>query len=346
MRAAMLYTWDWSQEFQAFEAGAVPSHRLSGAADLPSFGIEPGYCTWRRVPLGLRRRQLWKIWQAAWAGATQRQWDCFVAATEAAALPVLVLRRLRLIRKPIILLTVAVVRDPYLHGIQGVVRRWLVRGADAVVTYSTSQMPELVRRFRVRPTRLHFVALGIDVKYFEPQPAVPEWDVLAAGTNEGRDYQTLLAALEPNERCLIVTDDKNAVAVTDTPSLGQITIDQAVPIAQLRSLYAAARRVVIPLHDVTFSSGQTTLLENLAMGRPVIVSDVPMIRDYISSDAMTAVPAHDVAALRRALSGPTPPMIPAAVEHVRRHFTADRFGRDLAQLCEAVVNQSNSERSL
>ena len=67
-------------------------------------------------------------------------------------------------------------------------------------------------------------------------------------------------------------------------------------------LYRTAGAMVIPLHDAAFSSGQTVLLENLAMDTPTIVTDVPGIRDYLVP-GVVRVPVHDPEALGRASTG-------------------------------------------
>ncbi len=100
--------------------------------------------------------------------------------------------------------------------------------------------------------------------------------------------------------------------------------------------------MVIPLHDVLYSTGQTVLLENLAMGRPVIVSDVSVVRDYISPAVATAVPPEDVDALRGALDEEWSEYVAASVEWVRLHFDERRFARDIAKLCRDLMQVPDS----
>ncbi len=49
----------------------------------------------------------------------------------------------------------------------------------------------------------------------------------------------------------------------------------------LRQLYAQARFVVVPLFQVNFQAGVTTILEAMAMGKAVIVTRTPGQTDYI-----------------------------------------------------------------
>lgn len=90
---------------------------------------------------------------------------------------------------------------------------------------------------------------------------------VAVGTNDGKDYPSLVEALPPGVHCLIVTDEANATEARRVAEPGAlVSFDAAVPISLLRHLYRAASVQVIPLRDVRFSSGQTVLLENFAAG--------------------------------------------------------------------------------
>ena len=342
----MLYTWDWSKEFRDYEAGLVPAHRLFGAADLPSFGLSVRTCSWDRAPNFVRHRQFWKIWQSIWVLSIQREISCVVATTEAPGVPVLFLRSIGIFRRPVIVLSVATLTDKYLSGVGGSIRRALLRRASVIVVYAKSQVNALSTQLGVRPQRVHFIPFGVDCTYFEPIPSLGEWDVVSVGTNEGKDFSTLVSALPQGTTCLIVSDKPNLHVAKSTPTAGRVSVDHDVPIDKLRALYAAARRVVIPLKDVQFSSGQTVLLETLAMGRPVIVSDVGATRDYVTDATATIVAPGDVDSLHSALLEAPPDHVPSAVAHVRSNFTSERFARDLATLCRETAARRIQARSV
>ena len=72
----------------------------------------------------------------------------------------------------------------------------------------------------------------------------------------------------------------------------------------LRQLYADARFVVMPLHDVEFQAGVTTILEAMAMGKAVVCSRTRGQTDVIIDGATGVyVPPGDAAALRAAIRG-------------------------------------------
>jgi glycosyltransferase involved in cell wall biosynthesis len=68
---------------------------------------------------------------------------------------------------------------------------------------------------------------------------------------------------------------------------------------QLRDLYASASIVVVPLRPSDHPSGITSLFEAMAMGKAIIASDVPMVREFITAgETGLIVPVGDPAALR------------------------------------------------
>jgi glycosyltransferase involved in cell wall biosynthesis len=342
LRIAMLYTTDCSKEFRDYEAGLVPAHRLLGAAFLPGLGGQVSICRWGQLPTRFRHPQVWKLWQALWCSLRQREFDCIIATTEASALPVLFLRRLRLVRVPVVVLSVAILADKYVRGRGAGLRRFLLRGANVITAYANSQVPLARSKLGLRLDQVRFLPFGVDNGFFAPLKGVPEWDIISVGTNEGKDFATLVSALVSGQGCLIVTDANNEAIARAAPTAGDLTVRQAVPIHELRRLYASARRCVIPLHEIDYSSGQTVLLENLAMGRPVVVSDVSCVRDYVNPGVAVIVPPGDLGAMRDALQEDVPDFVLAASEHTRRYFDAEQFSRALWRICLEVVGAKST----
>jgi glycosyltransferase involved in cell wall biosynthesis len=234
---------------------------------------------------------------------------------------------------------VGALTDKFLSARGARIRRLLLRQSSRVVVFASRQREPLVREIGVTPERVAFVPFGVDAEFFKRGIADRDqsWDVVAAGTNEGKDYPTLIRALRPGETCLVVTDAHNAAQIEETETSGSVTIEHDVPILPLKARYAAARSIVIPLHEILYSSGQTILLENLAMGRPVIVSDVEAVRDYVNVEVAQIVPPGDSEAIRAALDLDVPDYVPAAANWVKQHFTAERFAHDLGKICSDIV---------
>lgn len=336
-----LYSWDWSHEFADYIAGEVPAHRLFGAGQMWPFGVDIRHCRWGRWPRCVRSPRSWQLWQGMWTVLTQRHSSVVVATTEASAFVPLLLRRLGLLRRPVITVSVAILRPSYGQGWRRRVVGWLLGRSDLVLVYARAQTESTARTLNLPAHRVRFVPLGVDTDFFRPRPnnvppiACP--NVLSVGTNEGKDYPTLLRALSKEQVCLVVTDEANAAAVRSTRTDGTVQLASNVKIRDLRDLYAGAEKCVIPLREIPYSSGQTVLLEQMAMGADVTVTDVSAVRDYVG-DVARLVPEGDSDSLKRALQTPRRQGDPRA--HVRAYFTSERFSRDLAGLCLGLAQGS------
>lgn len=354
LRILFLYNADWTREIDDVARGKVPSHRLFGLSELKLLGYQAFACPApASIRLALKRPALWRVYQAIFARLQQQQIDCIVATHEAAALPVLLLKRLGFLRTPIVILSVALLHPRNMRGVRGKLWRWALPTADTVICYASAQVDWLVAEFALAAERVAFVPFGVDVDYFprtEPKPhrAPADSDVISVGANEGKDFPTLLAALPGGVRMTIVTDDYNANQIAKTHNaavmVGRVRVFKAVPIDRLRSLYDEAAFHVIPLLETRFSSGQTVLLENMAMGRVVIVTDTSATRDYALHDvtALTVRPG-DVEQLRQRIEAllKDPERFrcvgEGAAARVRECFSARRTARRIADLIERLV---------
>ena len=79
-------------------------------------------------------------------------------------------------------------------------------------------------------------------------------------------------------------------------------ISNRVSFRELRELYAKASIVVIPLSETLNVSGVGSVLESMAMGKAMVISDNPPIRDYLEpGKTADVVPVGDAIALRTAV---------------------------------------------
>ena len=351
---AMLYSRDWTHELRQYHCGEVPSHRLFGFVELERLGHPVELC---QTPASLRRllrsAAAWRVFQALWVALRQQRFACVVATTEAPALPVLLLKAAGLLRRPVIVISVALLHAKYTTGLRHLLWSRCIGRADVVLVYAAGQAAAVQERFGLPQGRVEAVTLGVDTEFFTPRerggelPDAGEF-VLSVGTNEGKDFATLLRAMPAGRALRVVTDTGNAeIVARNRRSDVAVTVEQAVPIIRLRDLYRATRVHVIPLHEAQISSGQTVLLENMALGRAVIVSDVSGVRDYVEPGVTaTVVPPGDVAALRRAIESTFEDPAAAdrignaAAEAVRQRYSAGRFAARLSELITAASLRS------
>jgi glycosyltransferase involved in cell wall biosynthesis len=182
--------------------------------------------------------------------------------------------------------------------------------ADSVISLVEGQISEVKRAFGV-PARMQFyVPLGVDTDFVregvsEPQEAAAceSGFVLAVGTNEGKDYGTLLEALPLGLKLVIITDEHNARLIRRHRCFGEgIEVLTRVPMRQLRDWYHRAALMVIPLHDTAYGSGHSVFLENLALGKLVVVSESRGMKGYArSKQNCLTVPVGDSKGLRETI---------------------------------------------
>ena len=91
----------------------------------------------------------------------------------------------------------------------------------------------------------------------------------------------------------------------------------------IRAKYAWADVVVVPLVPNLHASGLTVVLEAVAAGKPVVVSDVGGLRHYFGPDAVHFVPPGDAQALAERVKalGHDPEQARAAVARAREAFS-------------------------
>lgn len=180
---------------------------------------------------------------------------------------------------------------------------YLLRRADAVVTICNRLREELAGR-AASPQRVHVVANGVDTEQFHPRPTDPSvrdrWNPAGKATigyigtfqpYEGLDLlveaMKTICAASPATQLLITGsggEEERLRALVAARGLdATVTFTGRVPHDQVKQLYSLADLMVYP-RILTRTTALTTPLkpvEAMAMGKPVLVSDVPAMRELV-----------------------------------------------------------------
>jgi glycosyltransferase involved in cell wall biosynthesis len=180
---------------------------------------------------------------------------------------------------------------------------------DRLLVYSTWQKRFIETRWQLPPGRVIFTPFMVDTRFFAPeqvsaQPSTKP-QICSAGL-EARDYPTLLRAVRDlNVQVTIAAASpwsKRADTTQGEAIPANVTV-QRFGQFELRQLYADSRFVVMPLYNVTFQAGVTTILEAMAMERAVICTRTPgQIDVIIDGETGLYVPPGDPQALRTAIT--------------------------------------------
>ena len=225
----------------------------------------------------------------------QRAADLVLACLEPGAVALLALRRLARFRAPIAIVDIGLtdvwkMRERMLD--------FVVPRADAIYPLGSNQVGYIHRRWRTGAD-VRFIHQHIDTEYYRPGAPAHDGPVLSVGHDGGRDFPTLLAAFAGLEVKLVL---KTGLLRPDMIPDNALLIDERLSAPAYRELFRQARLVVVPLRPMTTASGVGTVLEAMAMGKALIVSDSPGIRDYVAHDETAlVVPCGDVAGLRAAI---------------------------------------------
>ena len=122
-----------------------------------------------------------------------------------------------------------------------------------------------------------------DTTYWRPQP-VPEERLVCSAGLEHRDYPTFFRGVEELDVPVIVgaashwsRQPNTALGAQRPPNVDVDAFDYA----SLRDLFARSAVVVVPLFDVDFQAGVTTILEAMSMGKAVIVTQTSGQTDVV-----------------------------------------------------------------
>jgi glycosyltransferase involved in cell wall biosynthesis len=145
---------------------------------------------------------------------------------------------------------------------------------NRIALHSRRQIELAVDGLGIPRESVAFVPYQVDTDFWRPQNIAEERLICSAGL-EFRDYPTLMQAVEDLDVRVVIgaashwSKRQNTATNVSKPSKVEVG---SFDYFALRELYARSALVVVPLDDIDFQAGVTTILEAMAMGKPVIVT--------------------------------------------------------------------------
>jgi glycosyltransferase involved in cell wall biosynthesis len=154
--------------------------------------------------------------------------------------------------------------------------RWLrvQSHISRIALHSRRQYELAIDELGLHASKLALVPYQADTEFWQPR-AVPEERMICSAGLEFRDYPTLVEAVDGLDVRVVIgaashwSKRRNTAAATRPSTNVEVA---SFDYFALREVYARAAIVVVPLDDVDFQAGVTTILEAMAMGKPVIVT--------------------------------------------------------------------------
>lgn len=144
-----------------------------------------------------------------------------------------------------------------------------------IALHSQRQYDLALEDLGLPPDKLALIPYQADTQFWKPLAEVTEERLICSAGLEFRDYPTLVQAVHDLDVHVVIgaashwSKRRNTAAEGDAPS--NVEVD-SFDYEALRAVYARAAIVVVPLDDVDFQAGVTTILEAMSMAKPVIVT--------------------------------------------------------------------------
>jgi len=277
--------------------------------------------------------------------------DLIFSTVDTVGIPLVLLRYFGFIHRPIVYVSIGL--PERIKRLRNSLMRTLYRRAfsrvEAIVAYGFGEAEEL--RQWLRPLNadsiVKFIPFGVDVTYFRPFPCgSPDVDILSIGADPHRDFSLLieLARRHSEISVRIVTSAEHARKLGALSDNVQLLTD--VPFASIRDHIAAARIVTLPLKENSYSGATTTLLQAMAMAKPVVISAVGAIKqgyhleDGVNCKLITPGNGHDLEeAISALLADPkwAQAMGTAARQTVVEHHSWEQYVKALVRVFTEMV---------
>ncbi len=295
----------------------------------PLFGLHPVY-------MGLDPLRAFKVL------TSRRQVDVVVSVFESSLVVTSLLRRPFGFRPAVAMWDIAPDEEwKVRQRIQDIV----VPRVDRIFLLGSAQRAYIERKWGAG-ARCRVVWQHVDAEFYRPRAPELRGPILAIGDDHGRDFDTLIAAVAELDVDLVIKTRRPL----DIPAGCRARIRQIkerLSFEALRDLYAAARFVVIPLKVTLNVSGVGSVLEAMAMGKALVASDNPPLRDYLDDGRnCLVVPPYDSRQLRQAIekllanSDAATGLGQAGRAKVERRFANPVFGTRLAEEFRRVAEEN------
>lgn len=225
-------------------------------------------------------------------------------------------------------------------------RRLLYRRARGCLTVSEATKSDVVEAFRLPSDKIFVSGDGVDFERlsFPSQPTKKVYDAIFVGRITGaKGVDTLLDAwkminkLQPEARLLIVGGGESVDVKRYQKRIEQLELQRTVlmtgflPDDQLIEMLRSSKVFVLPSYREGFGLG---VAEAMACGLPVVISDIPSLRETFSGAASFFPPGN----------------VEKLSEEILKFLLDDRLREELGKRNEAFVRrycwESVAEREL
>lgn len=155
---------------------------------------------------------------------------------------------------------------------------------DRFVVYSTLEKKLYAQYFDIAPERIDMLHWSVHA------PAIPthetslvNGDYICALGSQGRDYDTLFAAMRRLEHIqLVVVATAESLQHLSIPD--NVKVFTHIPLAQAHNILTHSRFMIVPLRDSQVPCGHVTIVSGMFFKKAMIVTNSEGVHDYVQDN--------------------------------------------------------------
>ncbi|MCX7822559.1 MAG: glycosyltransferase [Syntrophobacterales bacterium] len=191
-------------------------------------------------------------------------------------------------------------RDDVPYRFKLMLTRFASRGIDFFLTTSRDEERIYSEMFRIQTQRIRFFPIFAPMHFSNYSEDLGDY-IFSYG-NSDRDYDTLVEAVRELPIRVIILSQSYRPTVSLPRNVSLIT--KPCLGTELIKMVLGSRMVVLPLIAHNVSAGQTALLESMALGRTVIVTENFATKEYgIHGESLFFYEAKNIKQLRELIEG-------------------------------------------
>lgn len=157
------------------------------------------------------------------------------------------------------------------------IQKCILRKVDCILIFSRNELEDYSKLLKIPKEKFKFLYYHTNIT--DPHMINEHKGYVFAAGKAGRDYATLLKALEGTDIPLvIVTTPERMRGLTPPPT---VKVFYNISYDKYLSLLTDAQVVVVPLKSRVRSVGMVVMLEGMAYGKPVITTMASSNQEYI-----------------------------------------------------------------
>ncbi len=169
----------------------------------------------------------------------------------------------------------------FLYRLRIAILKMAIPGIDYFCCTSTEEEQIYSKMFKIPSERIIFLPLAHPLHSFNRQVYTNKDYIFSYGKSD-RDFETLIRSVSQLKIKTYILSSKYCPEV-EVPDNVRI-IRNHIPYKDVVQLIEYSRMVVIPLKDYRIAAGQISMLEVMAMGKPLIITENMATREYAIND--------------------------------------------------------------